>query len=72
MQTEPDSKTRFKYREYLRGVFKMMNQSEHPDENALRGIQVAELRGIAHQLSRIADALENLDSKTPRTPPGAK
>ena len=62
---------RFPYRDYLRGVFKMMRQSEYPHDTALLGIQVTELRGISHQLARIADALESIDSKTARTPPEA-
>lgn len=64
-------KGRFPYREYLRGVFRMMNQSEYSNETALKGITVAELRGISHQLARIADALESIDSKTHQPPPEA-
>lgn len=64
------NETGFPYRDYLRGVFKMMRQSEYPHDTALLGIQVTELRGIAHQLTRIADLLESIDKKTESTPPG--
>ena len=65
-----ESKSKFDYEEFFQRVMDKINKSDHDQRTGTvaKAMTIVEIRGVAHQLERIADSLENIDRNTKYSP----